>query len=55
MNGVLGVKTECIIHKFTVHTPVRFEEAEGDEHLHGAVFEIDSASGKCLSVTAVRE
>lgn len=53
MNGVLGIKTECIKHKFTVHTPVRFEEAEGDEALHGAIFEIDPSSGKCLSVEAI--
>lgn len=54
MNGVLGVKTECILHKFTVHTPCRFEEATGDEAVHGALFEIDSASGKCLSVETIK-
>ena len=53
MNGVLGIKTECILHKFTVHTPVRFEEAEGDEALHGALFEIDPSSGRCLLVSAI--
>ncbi len=53
MNGVLGVKTECILHKFTVHTPCRFEEATGDEKLHGAVFEVDSQTGKCRSVEAI--
>ena len=53
MNGVLGIKTECILHKFMIHTPVRFEEAKGDEALHGAVFEIDAASGKCLSVETI--
>ena len=53
MNGVLGVKTEYILHKFTVHTPCRFEEATGAEELNGAVFEIDSATGKCLSVVPV--
>ncbi|MBR0302816.1 MAG: TIGR00282 family metallophosphoesterase [Clostridia bacterium] len=53
-NGVLGVKTDCILHKFTVHTPCRFEEAVGDEELSGAVFEIDPSSGKCLSVRAIR-
>ncbi len=53
MNGVLGVKTECILHKFTVHTPCKFEEAAGDEELHGALFEIDSDTGKCLSVQAI--
>ncbi len=54
MNGVLGVKTECIIHKFTVHTPVRFEEAEGAEALHGALFAVDCESGKCIGAEAVR-
>ena len=53
MNGVLGVKTELILHKFTVHTPCRFEEAVGGEALSGAVFEIDPSSGRCISVKAL--
>ena len=53
-NGVLGVKTECIMHKFTVHTPVRFEEAQGNEVLCGAIFDTDPASGKCLKVERIR-
>lgn len=54
MNGVLGVRTDCIIHKFTVHTPCRFEEAEGAEALNGALFEIDASSGRCLGAKAVK-
>ncbi len=54
MNGVLGVKTECILHKFTVHTPVRFEEAQGAEALHGALFTVDPSSGKCIRAEAIR-
>ena len=54
MNGVLGVKTECILHKFTVHTPIKFEEAHGDEHAHGAIFDIDPSTGRCVSAKAVR-
>ena len=54
MNGVLGVRTECILHKFTVHTPVRFEESEGAEALHGALFSVDPTSGKCIKAEAVR-
>ena len=54
MNGVLGVKTECILHKFTVHTPVRFEESQGAEALHGALFSVDTASGKCIKAEAVK-
>lgn len=54
MNGVLGVKTECIIHKFTVHTPCRFEEAEGNIMIHGALFTIDSENGKCTEAKAIK-
>lgn len=53
-NGVLGVKTECILHKFLVHTPCRFEEAEGALAASGAVFDINTATGKCERAAAVR-
>lgn len=53
MNGVLGVKTENIIHKFTVKTPVYFEAAEGCPEAHGALFTVDTSTGKCISAEAV--
>lgn len=53
-NGVLGVKTECIFHKFLVHTPCRFEEAQGSYSATGAVFSIDTDSGKCIKAEAVK-
>lgn len=52
-NGILGVKTESIIHKYTVKTPVRFEPAVGDCHINGAYFEIDEKNGKCTSAERV--
>ena len=55
MNGVLGVKTECIIHKFTVKTPMGFEPAEGGEMINGAIFEIDTDTKKCVRCAAVKE
>ncbi len=55
MNGVLGVKTDCIIHRFTVHTPRVFEPAEGNAEIHGALFEIDTATGKCVGVRGYRD
>ena len=55
MNGVLGVKTECILHKFTVKTPVTFEPAEGGGMIHGAYFDIDTADGKCVSCGLIKE
>lgn len=51
--GVLGVKTECIIHKFTVRTPVYFEPAEGEPAAHGALFTVDTATGLCREAVAV--
>lgn len=55
MNGILGVKTECIIHKFTVRTPVKFESASGNPQLNGALFEIDESTGKCVRAERISE
>lgn len=52
-SGVLGVKTECIIHKFTVRTPIYFEPAEGELAAHGALFTVDTATGLCTEAAAV--
>jgi 2',3'-cyclic-nucleotide 2'-phosphodiesterase len=52
-NGILGVKTESIIHKYTVKTPTAFEPAVGDEKINGAYFEIDEKSGKCVKAERV--
>lgn len=51
--GILGVKTESIIHKYTVKTPVQFEPAEGDVKINGAVFAVDEKSGRCVSAERV--
>ena len=55
MNGVLGVKTESVVHKFTVRTPVRFDPAEGNPALHGVLFSLDEKTGKCTAVERIRE
>lgn len=52
-NGVLGVKTECILKKFLVKTPVFFEAATGQCAAHGCLFTIDTESGKCLSAEGI--
>lgn len=51
--GILGVKTESILHKFTVKTPVVFEPAVGDVKLSGAYFEVDEKTGKCVRAERV--
>ena len=52
-NGVLGVRTECIVHKFIEKTPVSFQPAEGGFSAEGALFCIDTATGKCVEASAV--
>lgn len=55
MNGILGVKTESVVHKYTVKTPVLFEPASGNVKLSGAVFEVDEKTGKCLRAERVEK
>ena len=54
-NGILGVRSDCIIHKFTVRTPVKFEPAEGTPVLNGAFFEVDEKTGRCMKAERVTE
>ena len=52
-SGILGVKTESIVHKFTVKTPIRFEPASGGCKLCGVYFEIDEKTAKCTKAERV--
>ena len=52
-NGVLGVKTECVIRKFTEGIPVKFEGSDGGERASGAIFGIDTGTGLCVSAQPV--
>ena len=54
VNSVLGVKPEIVISKFREKLPVRFDLADGDCSLCGALFEIDDKSGKCISVKRIK-
>ncbi len=53
--GILGVKTESIVHKFTLRTPVQFEPAHGSPRIRGCLFEIDEKTGKCVRVERIDE
>lgn len=53
VHSVLGVKPELAIKKFRTKMPVRFENADGQCKINGAIFEIDEKSGKTLSVETV--
>ncbi len=46
-NGILGVRTEDIIKKYTEKVPVKFNPARGNVRLCGAFFSVDPSSRRC--------
>lgn len=52
-NGILGVKSECVIKKYTEMVPVAFEHAEGSYSIRGALFTIDPGTAKCTEVERI--
>ena len=54
IHSVLGVKSELVIQKLRTKMPVRFDFAEGDCHICGAIFSIDEKTGKTMSVERVQ-
>ncbi len=51
--SVLGVDKDIIINRFTNGVPRKFEYPYGRAVLSGAVFDIDSQTGKCKSVKRI--
>jgi metallophosphoesterase (TIGR00282 family) len=54
-DGCLGREIEPIIKRFLTGMPQRFEVAKNRVLLHGAVIEIDDASGKAIKIQRVSE
>lgn len=54
INSILGVKSELVIQKMRSKMPVRFDFADGDCHICGAIFNIDESTGKTVSVERVQ-
>ncbi len=52
-NGVIGVRSEDIIKKFTERVPVKFTPAHGNVKLMGAYFEVDPKTGRCVKAERV--
>ena len=53
--SVLGREIEPVIKRFVTNMPQRFEVATKRVMLHGAVIEIDEASGKAIKIQRVAE
>ncbi|RKY38283.1 MAG: TIGR00282 family metallophosphoesterase [Candidatus Omnitrophota bacterium] len=54
-DSVIGRRKEPVLYRFITQVPTRFEVAEGDVHLCGAVFEIEESTGKALSILRIDE
>ena len=54
-DGCLGREIEPVIKKFLTAMPQRFEVAKNRVLLHGAVIEIDEATGKAIKIQRVSE
>lgn len=50
INGILGTRADLIIDKFRTQMPQRFTIADGEVKICGAVFDLDTSSGKVTSV-----
>jgi metallophosphoesterase (TIGR00282 family) len=53
--SVLGREIEPVIKRFVTNMPQRFEVAKGHVLLHGAVVEIEEATGKAVRIQRVSE
>jgi len=54
-DSVIGRRIEDVLTRFLSSIPVKFEVAENNIQLHGVVVNIDSESGKALSILRLQE
>ena len=53
-DSVIGRRVEDVLTRFLSSIPVRFQVAEGNIQLHGALVEIDEATGKARSILIIQ-
>ena len=54
-DSVIGRRVEDVLTRFLSSIPVRFEVAEGNIQLHGALVEIDEVTGKARSILRIQK
>lgn len=54
-DSVIGRRVEDVLTRFLSSIPVRFEVAQENIQLHGALVEIDEKSGKAISILRVQK
>lgn len=50
LDSIIGMEAQTIVGRFISRLPVRFEVAKGPVRLEGALCEIDSATGRAVSI-----
>jgi hypothetical protein len=53
-DSVIGVKSEIVLRRFLTQLPQKFETAEGDVRLEGALVECDPTTGRATAIETVR-
>jgi len=53
-DSIIGMKPEQPISRFLGNPPQKFEPAAGPAKVEGAIFEIDTQTGKCVSCETIR-
>jgi 2',3'-cyclic-nucleotide 2'-phosphodiesterase len=54
-DSVIGRRVEDVLTRFLSSIPVRFEVAQGNIQLHGALVEIDEATGRARSILRIQK
>jgi calcineurin-like phosphoesterase len=52
--GILGMQPESVIERMRSRLPKRFEPATGEPIADGAIFTLDTKTGACTDVRAIR-
>ena len=54
-DSVIGRKKEQVLNRFITQMPTKFEMAENDIQLHGAIIDIDEKTGKANSIKRIQK
>ena len=49
-DSIIGTRKDAVLERFLIQMPNKFDVAKGDVRLQGVVLEVDTASGKALSI-----
>jgi hypothetical protein len=55
IDSVLGVRPDVVVGRFLDQMPARFDVAEGPVGVHGALVDVDAATGRALHIERFRE